>query len=97
MARTLHVIARVRAKAGKEEALKAALSSLIAPSRREVACHQYDLLQNIADPRDFCFVERWDGERGLDAHAASEHVTRVGAAIADLVDVPPDVQRFNQV
>lgn len=97
MAKTVHVIARMRAKAGKEEALKAALSGLIAPSRREIACYQYDLLQNATDPRDFCFVERWDSDRALDAHAASEHVKRAGAQIADLVDGPPDIQRFLQV
>jgi quinol monooxygenase YgiN len=97
MARTLHVIARLRAKEGKVDALKAALSNLIAPSRREIACHQYDLLQGTTDPREFCFVERWDNEQALDAHAATEHVKRAGEQIADLVEGPPDIQRFQQV
>jgi quinol monooxygenase YgiN len=97
MPRTLHVIARVRARQGKEDALKAALSALVPPSRRELACYQYDLLQSITDPREFCFVERWDTQQALDQHAASEHVKRAGEQIADLVEAPPDIQRYELI
>jgi quinol monooxygenase YgiN len=97
MPATVHVIARVRAKEGKEEALKAVLVALVPASRRELACYQYDLLQSAADPRDFCFVERWDGEAALDQHAKSEHVTRAGAQMADLVEAPPEIRRYKQV
>jgi quinol monooxygenase YgiN len=97
MPRTLHVIARVRAREGKEEALKTALSTLVPPSRRELACYQYDLLQSITDPREFCFVERWDTQQALDHHAASEHVKRAGEQIADLVEAPPEIQRYELV
>jgi quinol monooxygenase YgiN len=97
MASTIHVIARVRAKEGKEEALKAVLLALIPPSRRELACYQYDLLQSTTDPRDFCFVERWDGEGALDQHAKSDHVTKAGTLMTDLVEAPPDIRRFRPV
>lgn len=97
MATTIHVIARVRAKDGKEDALKTALTGLIAPSRREINCYQYDLLQSTIDRRDFCFVERWGSKTGLDEHAASAHVKRASEQIADLVETPPDIQRFEQL
>jgi quinol monooxygenase YgiN len=97
MATTIHVIARVRSKEGKEEALKAVLTGLIAPSRREIACYQYDLLQSTTDRRDFCFVERWDNDAGLNEHAASVHVKRASEQIADLVEAPPEIQRFEQL
>ena len=97
MPSTVHVIARVRAKEGKEEALRNVLLALIPPSRRELACHQYDLLQSAADPREFCFVERWDGEQALDQHARSEHVTKAGTQMTDLVEAPPDIRRYLQV
>lgn len=97
MPATVHVIARVRAKEGKEEALKNVLLGLIPPSRREIACYQYDLLQSAADPREFCFVERWDGEGALDQHAKSEHVSKAGTLMADLVEAPPDIRRYRPV
>jgi quinol monooxygenase YgiN len=97
MPATVHVIARVRAKEGKEEALKAVLVALIPPSRREIACYQYDLLQSSADPREFSLVERWDGEPALDQHAKSDHVAKAGTQMADLVEAPPDIRRYRPV
>ena len=94
MAATVHVVARYVAKAGKEEEVKSILMTLVAPSRREIGCYQYDLLRNPTDPRDFCFVERWEGDKALDDHAASAHLKAARAEVAPLVDGPPDVRRY---
>ena len=94
MGATVHVIARFMAKAGKEAALEKVLTALIAPSRREVGCYQYDLLVNPKDPRDFCFVERWDDDEALDQHAATEHLKLARAGFEDLVETPPDIRRY---
>jgi quinol monooxygenase YgiN len=95
MAATVYVVARYVAKAGKEEDLKAILLTLVAPSRREIGCYQYDLLRNPTDPRDFCFVERWDSDKTLDNHAASAHLKTARAQVESLVEGPPDVRRYN--
>lgn len=97
MPATVHVVAHVRAKEGKEDALKTVLTSLIAPSRRELACYQYDLLQSSTDPRDFCFVERWDGDAALDQHARSEHMKKAATQMADIVEAAPDIHRYRVV
>lgn len=97
MPSTVHVVARIRAREGKDEALKTVLSALIAPSRRELACFQYDLLQNINDPRDFTFVERWETQKALDEHAASAHVKKAGEQLEGLVEGPPEIHRYLQV
>jgi quinol monooxygenase YgiN len=94
MAATVHVIARHLAKPGKEDEVKAILLALVAPSRREVDCYQYDLLCNPTDPRDFCFVERWGGERALEQHDATPHLQAARAQLEGLVEGPPDVRRY---
>lgn len=94
MAATVYVVARFVAKPGKEEEVKGILLALVAPSRRELGCYQYDLLRNSADPRDFCFVERWDGDKALDDHAASAHLKSARAQVEGLVEGPPDVRRY---
>jgi quinol monooxygenase YgiN len=94
MAATVHVVARYVAKEGKEDEVKAILMTLVAPSRREIGCYQYDLLWNPVDPRDFCFVERWDGNKALDDHAASAHLKAARAQVEGLVEGPPDVRRY---
>jgi quinol monooxygenase YgiN len=94
MAATIHVLARFVAKAGKEDALKAVLTRLIPPTRRELGCYQYDLLVETADPRQFCFVERWDDAEALDQHLETRHLTSALEQIEDLVESPPDIRRY---
>ena len=94
MPATIHVIARVRAKEGKEEALKTVLLGVVPPSRREIACYQFDLLQSAADAREFCFVERWDREDALNQHGKSDYMMQAGAQMTDLVEAPPEIRRY---
>ena len=94
MPATLHVIARYTAKPGKEDALRAVLSALVAPSRREIGCYQYDLLVNPSDSSDFCFVERWDTERALEQHRETAHVKTASSQSADLLAGPPDIRVY---
>ena len=95
MAATVHVVARYTAKAGKDAELAAVLSALIAPSRREIGCYQYDLLRNPEDPLDFCFVERWESDRAFEQHSASAHVTNARTQVQPLVEQPADVRRYH--
>ena len=95
MAASVHVVARYLAKPGKEDEVKSVLMALVAPSRRELGCYQYDLLRNPAEPRDFCFVERWEDDRTVDQHSATAHVQAARASVEDLVEVPPDVRRYH--
>jgi quinol monooxygenase YgiN len=97
MSATVHVVARYLAKSGKEDALKAVLVGLIAPTRRELGCYQYDLLANPQDPQEFCFVERWEDEKSLDQHAASDHLKAARSQVEPLVEAPPDVRRYHIV
>ena len=95
MAATVYVVARYLATPGKEEEVKAILTALIAPSRREVGCYQYDLLLNSRDPRDFCFVERWDHDKALDQHTETSHLKTAIAKVSGLLEVPPDIRRYS--
>ncbi|MBI2188566.1 MAG: antibiotic biosynthesis monooxygenase [Acidobacteria bacterium] len=94
MPATVHVIARFVAKAGKEDELKSVLTALIPPTRREIACYQYDLLRNPADPREFCFVERWESSEALEQHLTTPHVKTALAQAQPLVESPPDIRRY---
>lgn len=94
MAASVHVVARYLAKPGKEDEVKGVLIALVAPSRRELGCYQYDLLRNPGDPRDFCFVERWEDDRAVDQHSATAHVKYAAGQVEGLVEVPPDIRRY---
>ena len=97
MPATVHVLARFVAKPGKEDALKSALTALVPPTRRELGCYQYDLLNNTHEPREFCFVERWDGAKALDQHLDTGHVKTMLEKVEGLVEEPPDIRRYTLV
>jgi quinol monooxygenase YgiN len=94
MAASVHVLARFVAKAGKEDALKSVLSAAIPPTRRELGCYQYDLLVGVNEPREYCFVERWDDDQALDQHLEMAHIKKMLADVEHLVESPPDIRRY---
>ena len=91
---TVHVVAHFHAKVGQENALRAVLVGLVPPTRRELGCYQHDLLVNPDDPRDFCFVERWDGDKSVDQHLSTEHLKNAMAQLESLVETPPEIHRY---
>jgi quinol monooxygenase YgiN len=97
MPATVHVLARYTARPGKEDALKAVLIGLVPPTRRELGCYQYDLLVDNSDPREFCFVERWDDDAALDQHLETSHLKKALTQIEDLVETPPEIRRYTLV
>jgi quinol monooxygenase YgiN len=74
MSESLTVIAHVRAKPGQESRVRQLLEGLLAPTRAETGCMNYDLHQSQTDPALFVFYENWESEAHLDAHARSAHI-----------------------
>ena len=74
--------------------MKNVLTTMVAPARRELGCYLYDLLQSSTDPRDFCFVERWENEKALEQHEATEHFRKGLADAADLIEAPAQGGRY---
>jgi quinol monooxygenase YgiN len=74
MKNSLTVIAHVRAKPGQESRVRQLLEGLLAPTRAEAGCINYDLHQSQIDPTLFVFYENWESEAHLDAHARSTHI-----------------------
>lgn len=97
MTQSLRVVARVVALPDKIEALKAVLLALVKPTRQEVGCLQYDLLQNQEDLTDFTFVEQWESLQHLQSHLASVHLQTALTQIEGLVASPPDIRCYDQI
>jgi len=73
-AKIVTVVATFHAKPGKETELKAALTALVAPTRQEAGCLNYDLHILPEDPAKFLFHENWTSQAQLDAHLQSAHI-----------------------
>lgn len=94
MAASVYVVARFVAKVGKEDELKAVLAAAVTPTRRELGCYQYDLMVNTTEPREFCFIERWEGDAALDQHLNTPHTRQMLQDLESLVGSPPDIKRY---
>lgn len=77
------VVAITVAKPGFEEQVREALEGLVGPSRRDKGVLQYDLHRDVEEPRRFVFVERWESQEALAAHAKAEHVQAFAKVAAD--------------
>jgi autoinducer 2-degrading protein len=70
------VLAKWVAKPGEEEAVAAAITALIEPSRAEPGNLAYLPHRDPADPRVFLLYEQYVDEAAYQAHGQSEHFTR---------------------
>ncbi len=90
----LTIIARVKAKAGKEKELQQAWSKVAGLSRKESGCLGYVLHRSLTDPTLFVSVEKWASKEANDQHMASAHIQELLRQVPDLVAAPPEITPF---
>ena len=91
---SLRVVARIKARPDKVGQVRALLSGLVEPTRRESGCVSYELLQNRADPTDFTFVEEWRSDADLEAHFATDHIQTALPKLEGLAAEEPDIRTY---
>lgn len=82
----LTIVANITAKADKVELLSAELEKLIAPTRAEAGCVQYELHQDNNNPAHFLFYECWESRELWQAHMNAPHVAAFVAATEGAVE-----------
>jgi quinol monooxygenase YgiN len=95
--KSLTVVARVKARPGKEADVRRELFSLVAPSRKDPGCLNYDLHQVVDDPSQFMFHENWVSKIHLDKHLAKPDLQAVLGRVAQMVAVPPEITLWEQI
>ena len=95
--KAITVIATFQARAGKETELKAALLDLLAPTRKEAGCLNYDLHQLPEDPARFLFHENWTSKAHLDAHLQSAHIQVLLPQVNELCAVGPEIVIWERI
>jgi quinol monooxygenase YgiN len=93
----VRVVAHFVAKPESVEDVRQALTGMIDPTRAEEGCVTYELLQNVADPTDFTFVEEWASQSDLDRHAESEHIRTGRERVKDHLAKPSDVRVYTLI
>jgi len=86
-----HAVAVITARAGSADDVRAALESLVPPTRAEDGCLDYQLYESGAAPGTFISVERWRAQADLDAHLGTDHVQAAVAQLAEHLAVAPGI------
>ena len=93
----IKVMATLIARTDKIEETKAALGSLVAPTRDEVGCISYELFQSDADPTEFVTIEEWADQAAIDAHMGSDHIAAALSAAPEILAADPKITNFTLV
>jgi quinol monooxygenase YgiN len=96
-AKTVTVVATFQARPGKEAELRAALTGLLAPTRQEAGCLNYDLHQSPEDPARFLFHENWTTKEALDAHLKSAHIAALVPRVGELCTAFPEIKIWERI
>ena len=96
-AKIVTVVATFQARPGKETELKNALISLVAPTRKEAGCLNYDLHVSPEDPAKFLFHENWTTKAHLDAHLKSAHIAALLPRVDELCVAFPEIKLWERI
>ena len=95
--KTITVVATFQARPGKETELKQALIGLVAPTRKEAGCLNYDLHILPEDPAKFLFHENWTSKAHLDAHLANAHIQELLPRVDELCTAMPEIRIWERI
>ena len=91
------VTARVRAVKGMEDEVRRECLALVAPSRAERGCINYDLHQSADDACLFLFYENWESREDLDRHLATAHALRFDEMTEGMLAEPEEITFWEMI
>jgi quinol monooxygenase YgiN len=96
-AKTVTVIAQVKAKPGRESQVRKELLSLVGSSRKDAGCLNYDLHQGSDNPTLFMFHENWASKADLEAHLQKPALQATLARVGQMVAEPPQITLWEKI
>ena len=97
MSDVLTIVAHARAKPGQETSALELLRGLIAPTRAEAGCINYDLHQSADDPALFVFYENWANAKDFEAHGRSAHIQKFRQRAGECLAEGPVISKWKIV
>ena len=85
------VLARAKAKPGKEADLERALRNVAEPTRAQHGCLQFELYRSMQDPATITAIERWASEEDHMRHMQGDHVKTLIARFDGILAAPPEI------
>jgi len=91
------VLAKCKAKPGMEDRVREAVMALVAPTRSEPGCINYDLHQSAEDPSRFMLYENWKSKKDLDEHLAMPYLKDFLGKADEILAAPVEITLWEMV
>lgn len=91
------VIVRIKAMSGMEARVKEELLKLLAPTRKEAGCLNYDMHQSLENEGNFLFHENWTSKEDLDRHFQTPHLQQWLKVSEQVCAAPVEIGLWRQV
>lgn len=88
------MVVTFRVKDGATDAFVAAMAEPRLETAKEPGNVDYALSQGVAEPNVFLLHEHWKNLEALDSHLRQPYLVKLGEALADLVEAPPQLDFF---
>ena len=95
--KTVTVVATFEARPGNETELRNALMGLVAPTRKEAGCLNYDLHVSSENPGRFLFHENWTTKAALETHLQSPHIQALLPRVDELCSESPAIVIWDRI
>jgi quinol monooxygenase YgiN len=93
----MYAIAKLQARAGKEETLRSIIQALVEPTKKEKGCVSYQLFQDRQNPTVLTLIEEWETEADLNTHLGLPHLQKLFAQLPELLAAPPEIIRYKKL
>jgi len=93
----LTVVAKIKAKPGMEARVKEELLALVAPTRKESGCLNYDLHQALDDRSLFVFYENWVSKKDLDEHLQMPYLQAFLGKVDEILAQPVEITLWEMI
>ncbi|RZL39798.1 MAG: antibiotic biosynthesis monooxygenase [Pedobacter sp.] len=87
----IYLTAVIKSKPECFEEVALVLKNMVVHTRKETACLQYDLHQDMNDKNVFVFYEIWQNQRGLDLHNEQSYIKEFVALANDKLEEKPAI------
>lgn len=87
----IHIVCRIKCKAGAEEQVKQYLNEMATISRAEEGCLYYDIYQEIEDTTSFYFLDGWKNQQAVDEHLKNPKLPELGEKLMPLYIGRPEL------
>ncbi|HEX9024154.1 MAG TPA: putative quinol monooxygenase [Geobacteraceae bacterium] len=91
------VLARFKAKTGKENELEQAIMACVAPTRAEAGCINYDLHHLDGKRGDLILYENWVSKKALDEHLEMPYLRELKAKAGELCAEPIEITLWEMI